>query len=181
MANTDTITPEERRMFAEDAKYVLARSMDIEFKAAAEAILRLLTALEAAEARADELEGSLSRAISKQSEMSDGLEKVAAANHALTEKAQKAEDEGGKLREQVSALLELNEANMEFVVACIEEESAIADHDDSHAGRTPDTKLRLERVQASLVLAYDNVNNAREKCETLGLNVTPWRQGPRHA
>ena len=91
------------------------------------------------------------------------------------------EAEAAKLQEQVSALLELNEANMEFVVACIEEESAIADHDDSHAGRTPDTKLRLERVQASLVLAYDNVNNAREKCETLGLNVTPWRQGPRHA
>lgn len=56
MANTDTITPEERRMFAEDAKYVLARSMDIEFKAAAEAILRLLTALEAAEARAEKAE-----------------------------------------------------------------------------------------------------------------------------
>lgn len=92
-----------------------------------------------------------------------------------------AEADGAKLREQVSALLELNDANMEVLVACVEEESAIADHDDSHAGRTPDTKLRLERVQASLVLAYDNVNNARAMCEALGLNVTPWQQGARDA
>lgn len=152
MANTDTITPEERAAWRKrvDGLRKELRSAYADgnnrIDALTEKNARLLTALEAAKSRAE-----------------------------------KAEDEGGKLREQVSALLELNEANMEFVVACIEEESAIADHDDSHAGRTPDTKLRLERVQASLVLAYDNVNNAREKCETLGLNVTPWRQGPRHA
>ncbi len=58
MSNT-TITPEERRMFAEDSKYVLDRSKDIEFKAAAEAILRLLTALEAAEARAEKAGAAL--------------------------------------------------------------------------------------------------------------------------
>lgn len=152
MANTDTITPEERAAWRKrvDGLRKELRSAYADGNNRVDALTeenaRLLTALEAAKSRAE-----------------------------------KAEDEGGKLREQVSALLELNEANMEFVVACIEEESAIADHDDSHAGRTPDTKLRLERVQASLVLAYDNVNNAREKCETLGLNVTPWRQGPRHA
>lgn len=152
MANTDTITPEERAAWRKrvDGLRKELRSAYADGNNRVDALTeenaRLLTALEAAKSRAE-----------------------------------KAEDEGGKLREQVSALLELNEANMEFVVACIEEKSAIADHDDSHAGRTPDTKLRLERVQASLVLAYDNVNNAREKCETLGLNVTPWRQGPRHA
>lgn len=50
MANTDTITPEERRMFREDASAILARDKNFDRRTAAEAILRLLDALEAAEA-----------------------------------------------------------------------------------------------------------------------------------
>ena len=106
MSNT-TITPEERRMFAEDSKYVLDRSKDIEFKAAAEAILRLLTALEAAEARAEQAETSLQESISRQELMAKGIEDIAAANHALAENAQKAESEVERLTKMVDWLAEL--------------------------------------------------------------------------
>ena len=86
------------------------------------------------------------------------------------------EAEAAKLQEQVSALLELNDAGMELMIACAEEEAAIAAHDDSHAGRTPDTRQRLARAQANLQFLYDKVSNTREKCEALGLAVTPNQQ-----
>ena len=57
MSDTTTITPEERRMFAEDANDILANEKkNLERRAAAKGILRLLTALEAAEARAEKAE-----------------------------------------------------------------------------------------------------------------------------
>lgn len=49
---TNTITPETRRMFMEDANAILAHDKkNLERRAAAEAILRLLNALEATEAK----------------------------------------------------------------------------------------------------------------------------------
>lgn len=86
-----------------------------------------------------------------------------------------AEAENVTLHAQVSALLELNDAGMELMIACAEEEAAIAAHDDS-AGRTPDTRQRLARAQANLQFIYDKVSNTREKCEALGLAVTPNQQ-----
>lgn len=46
---TNTITPETRRMFMEDANAILAHDKNLERRAAAEAILRLLNALKASE------------------------------------------------------------------------------------------------------------------------------------
>ncbi|WP_394026649.1 hypothetical protein [Desulfovibrio falkowii] len=62
MSDTTTITPEERRMFAEDANDILANEKkNLERRAAAKGILRLLTALEAAEARAEKAEAESAR------------------------------------------------------------------------------------------------------------------------
>lgn len=59
---TTTITPEERRMFAEDANDILANEKkNLERRAAAKGILRLLTSLEAAEARAEKAEANVAR------------------------------------------------------------------------------------------------------------------------
>lgn len=52
---------------------------------------RLLYGLEVLEARAEQAEDSLRESISKQDEMAAGIEKLAAANHALAERAQQAE------------------------------------------------------------------------------------------
>ena len=67
-------------------------------------VLDLVEALESAEARVRELEGSLSSSISKQSEMADGIERVVKANHTLADKAQKAEAEVARLTKMVDWL-----------------------------------------------------------------------------
>lgn len=69
-------------------------------------VLDLVEALESAEARVHELEGSLSRSISKQSEMADGIERVVKANHALADKAQKAESNVARLTKMADWLSE---------------------------------------------------------------------------
>lgn len=62
MSDTTTITPEKRKMFREDASFVAAHEKkNLERVGAAEAILRLLTALEAAEARAENAEANVAR------------------------------------------------------------------------------------------------------------------------
>ena len=68
-------------------------------------VLDLVEALESAEAHVHELEGSLSRSISKQSEMADGIEQVVKANPALADKAQKTEAEVARLQQRVNELL----------------------------------------------------------------------------
>lgn len=84
-----------------------------------------------------------------------------------------AEAESAQLRAQVSALLKLNEAVQELLDACLDEVEAISAHDDYQTGRTVSTETRLKNVRASLFAAYDKGTKAREKCETLGLTVTP--------
>ncbi len=84
-----------------------------------------------------------------------------------------AEAEIAQLRAQVSALLKLNEAVQELLDACLDEVEAISAHDDYQTGRTVSTETRLKNVRASLFAAYDKGTKAREKCETLGLTVTP--------
>ena len=57
MTDTTTITPEERKMFREDATFILAHEKKkLERIGAAEAIILLLNALEQAEARAEKAE-----------------------------------------------------------------------------------------------------------------------------
>ena len=67
-------------------------------------VLDLVEALEQAEARVRELKSSLSSSISKQSEMADGIERVVKANHALADKAQKAEAENVRLTKELDWL-----------------------------------------------------------------------------
>lgn len=83
------------------------------------------------------------------------------------------EAESTRLREQVSALLVLNETGMDLMDACMAEAEAISAHDDAKTGRTLETKTRLENVQACIMAAYGKARKAQEKCEALGLNVTP--------
>ena len=64
---------------------------------------RLLYGLEVLEARAEQAEDSLRESISKQDEMAAGIEKLAAANKGLAEKAQLAEAEVERLRGVVLA------------------------------------------------------------------------------
>ncbi|MGD9661791.1 MAG: hypothetical protein AB7U63_10990 [Porticoccaceae bacterium] len=108
---TTTITPEERRMFREDASAILARDKNFDRRTAAEAILRLLTALEAAEAerdaalsRKDEAEASLAHAYNQISQQKVTQMALNAANHALANKAEQAEDETARLTAQLAAL-----------------------------------------------------------------------------
>lgn len=63
---TNTITPETRRMFMEDANAILAHDKkNLERRAAAEAILRLLNALKASEAENARLRERLESALDK--------------------------------------------------------------------------------------------------------------------
>lgn len=89
-----------------------------------------------------------------------------------------AEAESAKLHEQVGALLDLHEAGMDLLDAGMAEGEAMSAHDDYRTGITLGTDLRLKNARASLFAAYDKATKAREKCETLGLNVTPCQQGP---
>ncbi|GAB1254623.1 hypothetical protein [Desulfovibrio falkowii] len=94
---------------------------------------------------------------------------------------EESEAEAATLREQVCALRELSDATGDLLDACIDEDSAIAAHDDDQTGRTLETETRLKNVRARLFAAYDKGTKARAKCEALGLKVTPSQQGPHDA
>lgn len=105
---------------------------------------------------------------------------VAACNLAprILNALEAAEVESTKLREQVSALRELNEAGMDLMDAGMATDEASSAHYNYKAGRTLSTETRLKNARVSLFAAYDKATKAREKCEALGLNVTPCQQGP---
>jgi len=155
-----TITPEERAYWRRviDEEPLIPSDDD--------KILRLLNALEAAEARASKLKSDIK---------ANGVDYCALLDRHDAEfvRAERAEAESAQLRAQVGALLELNEAVLELLDACLDEVEAISAHDDYQTGRTLGTETRLKNVRASLFAAYDKGTKAREKCETLGLTVTP--------
>lgn len=78
----EIITPEERAMLLE----LTSRAQD-----SPKDMRRVLTALDAAEARTEKAEASLQQSLAKQAQMATGIEEIAAANRALAERAQQAE------------------------------------------------------------------------------------------
>lgn len=115
----------------------------------------------------------------------NGKVKVVPLHHScitdMLDTIEAAETESAKLREQVSALLDLNDVDMELLDACLAEAEAISAHDDYQTGRALSTETRLKDARARLFAVYAKGTKVREKCEALGLNVTPCQQGAHDA
>lgn len=165
---TNTITPEEKAQWHEDHKNWAGRDSDLVVR------VRLMDALEAADGLAIKLKADIDAGAKDYCTLMD-------KHDAQFVRAEQAEAESAKLREQVSALLELYEAGMDLMDACMAESEAISAHDDYQTGRTLSTEIRLKNARASLFAAYDKATKVRERCEALGLNVTPCQQGAHDA
>ncbi len=98
-------------------------------------VLDLVEVLESAVARVRELKSSLSSSISKQSEMADGIERVVKANHALADKAQKAEANVARLTKMVDFMAQQmadvysTDEDCRYVLTCPVRTLRAADHD----------------------------------------------------
>ena len=80
-----------------DGPEEVARELARVWQSAWPIVVRLETAIKAAEACTERAEASLQEALAKQAQMAAGIEKIAAANHLLAERAQQAEAEVARL------------------------------------------------------------------------------------